>query len=87
MKSASRFGTSGWLGSTEGSPQTLQHWGLRSEDSAPTPATPSSDFALPNRPVALCELKENDIYSNSTNGRCSPNNHTQTGLIVGFPSP
>ena len=29
----------GWLGSTAGSPQTVQHWGLRSEDSAPTPAT------------------------------------------------
>ena len=28
-----------WLGSTGGSPQTVQHWGLRSEDSAPTPAT------------------------------------------------
>ena len=33
-------GNGGWLGSTEGSPQTSQHWGLRSEDSAPTPATP-----------------------------------------------
>ena len=37
-----RMFSTGWLGSTAGSPQTLQQQGLRSEDSASGPSHPAT---------------------------------------------